>query len=84
MPFDYEGIIPAHSAKRINKAVASSVDSLMEAVDVYYWWDKRARSWEETTDTIVIPEEAWKKQGWMRKEHREGKVEFRILDFTVE
>jgi hypothetical protein len=83
VPFDYEGIILTHSAKRIDGKVASSVWNLCHPADTYYWWDRRARTWRKADDYLDIPEDR-RKPGSVRREHREGKVEFRILDFSVE
>ena len=78
-PINYEGTIPAHAAKRINGGVGADVHRLWES-DYYYWWDTHARGWRKTTNILDVPNEA---RGQIRTEHLEGKVEFRILDFSV-
>jgi S1-C subfamily serine protease len=73
---DYEGIIPAHSAKRMSGEVDGSVRTLSGG---FYWWDKAHRTWrkQEHLAKWEVPRNA-------KTESRQGKVEFRILDFSVE
>jgi hypothetical protein len=77
---DYEGVIPAHSAKRITSEVDSSVRNLWAG---FYWWDNRARVWHKVLkpDLDQIRDIARKNA---KTESRDGKVEFRILDFSIE
>ena len=73
-PINYDATIPARGAKRINGEVGDDIRYF------YYWWDKHARVWRKVANITDIPDDAWKRKG---VEHREGKVEFRILDFSV-
>jgi S1-C subfamily serine protease len=86
LPFDYEGIIPAHSAKRISGKAATSVYKMWSHdAEFFSWWDKRVRAWRKTGNIDDIPREVTSRgEEHIETEHREGKVEVRILDFTVE
>ena len=76
VPLRYDGIIAAQSAKRLTGEVDLSVADLCNA---FYWWDESRRIWrkQERMATWEVPRHA-------KTETRHGKVEFRILDFSVE
>jgi hypothetical protein len=72
----YQGIIPAHMAKRIKSEVDMSVVALSEAV---FSWDAKGRVWRK----LDSPWDLSKLPRGVQTEVRKGKVEFRILDYTI-
>jgi S1-C subfamily serine protease len=76
VPIDYEGAIPAHSVKRITSDINSDAYELWAG---FYRWDNKSHAWRKisTTEWLELPRSA-------KGQSREGKVEFRILDFTIQ
>jgi hypothetical protein len=78
VPIDYKGVIPPRSAKRITAEVDASVPRLSESL---WYWDGRARSWQKATGNLYEDEKHIRRG--TKTEIRKGKVEFRILDFSI-
>ena len=76
---DYKGVIPPRSAKRITAEVDASVPRLSESL---WYWDDRTRSWRKATGNLYEDEKHI--HHGTKTEVRKGKVEFRILDFSIE
>jgi len=73
---DYQGTIPAHAAKRIEGEVDASVARLWESI---WFWDDKARNWQKLHD----PGDATHLPRKTKTQVRKGRVEFRILDFSI-
>jgi len=73
---DCKDTIPAQSAKRLTGEVDQSVWQLSRQL---YWWDSSQKSWHKGS-LLSVPDHLRRSTKF---EKRQGKVEFRVLDFAV-
>jgi hypothetical protein len=76
---EFDGVIPAHLAKRLTGKVDESVGQMWQGDE--YWWDSSKRTWHKYSGfSDDIPNHL---RRTAKFEARNGKIEFRILNFTV-
>src|SRR5262249_40311126 len=74
-----EDTVAAHTAKRVTGSVDQSVQRLSESI----WdWDNTSHVWRRFTGNL--DEDVPAKHKITKTETRKGKVEFRILDFSLQ
>jgi hypothetical protein len=77
-PINYRAAIPGYTAKRIRGTVDPSVRRLSES---FWLWDNTSHAWRQFTGNF--DEDAKLSKRSTKTETRKGKVEFRILDFSI-